>query len=466
MKVLNLGETTVFLDDINVYIQYDKYKRPVEIAPAIASGSRKLHAAIKQGLLLDVSNGVPDVLPLAKSSKLSNIKPTIFSQAHDAIRYFKEDGSLCVVWTGPAADASGYANLNRRFMFGLDSSRVLVKYVPLNSYWNAGPDVVNNLMGLQLNSALKNSPVVYGMPAPVCEDSARHRIFLTMMETSRLHEDYVERCNAANEVVVPTRWCKDVFESSGVTKPVHVVPIGVDCSAYRPGLDPLRFFNGHRPFTFLSVFQWSLRKGYDVLIKAFSEEFVKGDDVALVISSKMYGESDDCKSQLIKNEIKRLAAESGNPSRAPIVYFGDTISDEVMPRLYSAADCFVLPSRGEGFGLPYVEAAACGVPVIGTRYSGQTDFLTDENSYLVDVDSLARAPDLEVVSRFFQGMEFPVLGRSAIDQTRLHMRRVYENREEAKNKARNLRAEVEQKYDWPVCVGQMREKLIETFRLL
>jgi glycosyltransferase involved in cell wall biosynthesis len=462
MKILNPGETTVYLDDINVYVQYDKQKRPVEIPDQVASGSRKLASALKQGLLLDATNGVPELT--AKPSALSNIKPNVFSPDHDAMEYFREDGSLSVVWTGPAVGASGYANVNRRLMTGLSSAGVNVKYVPISSFWNADPETVQTLMGLQLNMAPSRSPVVYGMPAPACDDAAGHRIFMTMMETRRLHEDFVERCNAADEIVVPSAWCKRVFEESGVKRPVSLVPIGVDCSAYRPGLEPFRFIPDRRPFTFLSVFQWSMRKGYDVLIRAFCEEFTKSDDVALVISSKLFGESDDSKSRIIKDEIRRLSAFA--PERAPIIYYGDTPPDSVMPRLYASADCLVLVSRGEGFGLPFVEAGACEVPVIGSRYSGQTDFLTDENSYLVDVDSYALNPEVEVVSRFFQGIEFPVFGRPAIDQTRLHMRRVYENREEAKNKARNLRTDVVQRYDWQVCTGQMRQKLIETFRLL
>jgi glycosyltransferase involved in cell wall biosynthesis len=55
-----------------------------------------------------------------------------------------------------------------------------------------------------------------------------------------------------------------------------------------------------------------------------------------------------------------------------------------MPRLYASADCFVLPTRGEGWCRPFMEAMACGVPVIGTRFGGHLDYMTDENSLLVD----------------------------------------------------------------------------------
>jgi hypothetical protein len=57
-----------------------------------------------------------------------------------------------------------------------------------------------------------------------------------------------------------------------------------------------------------------------------------------------------------------------------------------LPRLYASADAFVLPSRGEGWGRPYMEAMAMGVPTIGSRWSGNLDFMHDGNSWLVDGD--------------------------------------------------------------------------------
>ena len=55
---------------------------------------------------------------------------------------------------------------------------------------------------------------------------------------------------------------------------------------------------------------------------------------------------------------------------------------------YGAVDVLVQPSRGEGWGLPMVEAMACGTPVIGTRWSGPAEFLTEENSYPLRTDGL------------------------------------------------------------------------------
>ena len=55
-----------------------------------------------------------------------------------------------------------------------------------------------------------------------------------------------------------------------------------------------------------------------------------------------------------------------------------------MPRLYRAVNAFVLPTRGEGWGLPLMEAMAMGLPTISTNYGGQVAFMNPQNSFLVN----------------------------------------------------------------------------------
>ena len=60
------------------------------------------------------------------------------------------------------------------------------------------------------------------------------------------------------------------------------------------------------------------------------------------------------------------------------------MSQEIINKLYNAADLFVLPTMGEGFGLGYQEAMACKVPCISTNYSATSEVLADDRGYLVN----------------------------------------------------------------------------------
>jgi glycosyltransferase involved in cell wall biosynthesis len=114
-----------------------------------------------------------------------------------------------------------------------------------------------------------------------------------------------------------------------------------------------------------------------------------------------------------------------------------------------------------------LEAGACSLPVIATRYSGQTDFLDDDNSYLVDIDGFRKAEkELAIVSYFYENAEFPTLGQTAVDQLREKMREVFENKDEADAKANRLYERVVGEYDWDSCIRTMHDKAFETFEAL
>ncbi len=148
---------------------------------------------------------------------------------------------------------------------------------------------------------------------------------------------------------------------------ICVIPNFVDESIFRPTLaKPTQ----NSQLSFISVGWPSTEKGTRILLEAFAKL-----DVPATLS--IVGDSPN-----IYNFMKK-ATELRIQNK--IIWHGNVPRD-VMPSLYQAADIFVLPSQYETFGISYLEAIACGKPVIATRCGGPEDFVDKSNGVLVAVD--------------------------------------------------------------------------------
>jgi glycosyltransferase involved in cell wall biosynthesis len=312
------------------------------------------------------------------------------------------------------------------------------------------------------------------IPMPV-QPKRRKHIFYTMMETQGLHKLFVDRCNeGAYEVWVPCKFYKRVFEEAGVVKPIKVYPLGVDQSIYTPDARPATIYcenilTGDKTSLlpdnctkFMSLFGWSYRKGPDVLCKSFIREFSSKDNVVLVIFARYLGSSHEQHKQVIRNEILDHYKTEGKTNPPPIYYCGDDIPISDMPGCYSQMDAFVFCSRGEGFGLPLIEAGACGLPVISTFDTAMTEYLDDDVAYIVHPAGHAPANDkLTFISEFYRDQLFSDFDESNIIQFGTFMRHVHENKEFAKAKAEKFRKRILEQYTWDVCVKRIAERLLE-----
>ena len=232
--------------------------------------------------------------------------------------------------------------------------------------------------------------------APCPPKSAAFTVGRTMFETDSMPTEWVERCNRMDEVWVPTEFHRDAFAAAGVAA-AKLVVVGepVDTAFYDPSVHaplPLPRLTGTpagvTPFRFLSVFKWEARKGWDALLSAFFAEFGADEPVELLLKTKPFHSSDD-----FEGLVEEWAAERELPaSRPPLRIVGSEYELSELPRLYAAADAFVLPSRGEGWGRPHVEAMAMGLPVIATNWSGPTAFLDETVGYPLEY-TLQPVPD-------------------------------------------------------------------------
>jgi phosphatidyl-myo-inositol dimannoside synthase len=145
----------------------------------------------------------------------------------------------------------------------------------------------------------------------------------------------------------------------------------------------------------LTVGRWNSAeryKGMDTLITALPRLLAHRSDVQLAL----VGEGDD------RSWLEDLADKNGVQRH---VHFLSGLSYAELAACYSACEIFALPSRGEGFGLVYLEAMACGKPVIGGAHGGAPEIIQDGvTGYLVphgdavqlatSIETLLRDPEL------------------------------------------------------------------------
>ena len=361
-----------------------------------------------------------------------------------------------IVFRAAVYGGSGYADGNLDVLAGLQQADLPLQLVPIGQQADEQellpPGRRRELERMQRRHYdLQRSILYQCCPAPDFDTrvEARVRIGRTAFETDTLPPGWAERCNAQDEVWPTSQFNRETFARAGVDEHrLRVMPEGLDTSKFRPGLTPLPI-PGRRGFNFLSVFDWIDRKGPDVLLRAFCRAFDADDDVALILKIHKF---DEPGADLEERLLFFLERECGvTLERAPaILVLSGLLPKEAMPRLYAAADAFVLPSRGEGWGRPYMEAAASQLAVLATRWSGQLDFLHDANSFLIDIEGVRPAPrDSDRDIYVGQGWAEP-----SVEHLTALLRQVVQNRDEAKRRAARARRDMVTLWDRAVLAPQ------------
>lgn len=222
-----------------------------------------------------------------------------------------------------------------------------------------------------------------------------------MVETDRVSHQWVQKCNEMDLIVVPSEHSKNVLEKTSVEwrnqnsgesgvlkfhKPIMVCNEGVDTNIFHPmdvvgGLPATLKLEPE--FNFLHVGQWGKggfgedRKNIGNLVRYFIETFKGRDDVGLVLKLNM-AKNTTVDHESVLHRLGQIKDNFKTEDIPPIYLVHGNLSDGEMAELYNhpKIKAFVSLTHGEGFGLPLVEAAACGLPILATNWSGHLDFLT------------------------------------------------------------------------------------------
>lgn len=460
MKFVNKTKNTIYLADIDMYIPYAENEIQYISSDNIlkSEGFQKL-AILGEIEIIEVNNSriENNLLRLGKSMSKLKLKTTD-SKKFEAKNENKNPKQ--VVIKGHFLEGGGYAKVNRNLALGLKDLDIDVKVnivgsANVNEAYRNDVKRVLQLQGTVHRDAIKVDSIVPSMSEVT---SGRNNVLYTTIESYTIPKQFIDIAQMYNEIWVTSDFCAEILSEHLPNKAISVIPDPIDTNHYTSEGEEFEFQPKLNPFVFLSVFGWSYRKGYDVLLKSYLKAFTGDDPVSLLIVSKFQNSPD--RSDFIKKYIDEQIKEHGGSNPPNIVRCSKHIPESQMPSLYRACDAFCLPSRGEGFGLIYCESSLCGLPVIGTNCSGQSMFLKEDNSYLIEIDRLEEMQPGMMHVHYWDNQKFPSLtSKSVIDQTVDHMRYVFNNYDEARDKNRKLQSFIRNNYSISNVSNLVKDRL-------
>lgn len=214
----------------------------------------------------------------------------------------------------------------------------------------------------------------------------------------------VSGCESCDVLVFPSTAAEWAYLSAPIDRPRYLVSLGIDTDSF---VFHKRDFHS-KPLTFLHYGVIQPRKGTDLLINAFTNEFRNETDVKLIIHHWT-------------NWMDWYSAYKEDNAR--IEFSSEELTRVGLVKLLRSAHCLVAPSLGEGFGLTVFESLATGLPTIVSRIpSFCASFSSDQVFFVEMSNNLLPA-----------GMVFPhwrpgSFRLPAIASLQEQLRRVYTNR--------------------------------------
>ena len=361
---------------------------------------------------------------------------------------------------GSILGTTGYDNHTRQLFNALYELNPDIKLdVPLP------PDYVRWVTDSELNAITRESRVpdviISIMTPPLWRismgDKSKHFVGYCVFEGDKIPEYWMEYLvdERVDQIWVPSQHTKDaIINTIGegfVIDKIKIVPHGVDLNIFKPQ-DGVTVAQGTHAsqdgkfdssscdkFTFICNKGWrggfEDRGGVAYVIKAYCEEFSEHENVCLFLKlNPAYIHPSKIREELDKLNLTK--------SRPEIKLNFDSLPFKELPKIYNQGDIYVCAQRADAFNLPGLEAMGCGLPTIQTNYGGQTDYVTEENGYLI------KPIKLEIVKGDIQYEEIK-WAVPDVDYLKVMMRHCFKCQEEVKEKGKKAIIDA-QKWTWRI----------------
>jgi glycosyltransferase involved in cell wall biosynthesis len=308
-----------------------------------------------------------------------------------------------IILRAPVLTISGYGVHSRQIFRWLETKKseydLFVETLMWgNTSWMINHDLMGGLVGRVMRHTMPAPPnadisIQVQLPNEWDPKIARYNIGVTAgVETDRCHPDWIKKINEMDVVVVPSEHTKKTFENSGsVQKRIVVIPEAFISEIENPNMSLMKLPEIKTDFNFLVMGQLTGhkdltdRKNTYRTLQWICEVFKKDPDVGIVLKTNSARNSkiDRAKTKDILKQALGVVRQGDTP---PVYFIHGELTNEEIAALYLHPKIKALVSltRGEGYGLPILEAAASNLPVIATDWSGHLDFMNKGKFIKVD----------------------------------------------------------------------------------
>ena len=323
---------------------------------------------------------------------------------------------------GNPKPGSGYGNATRIFARCFDESNICTKFVfPKSSY----RDFETSLKGYE-----GDTDVDFYIHCPPYDKhrSKNYKIGYFYWEADKLPHGWGRSIKSLNEVWSPCDLVTQACIKSGYDGIIRKIPTPADkknsnAKIRIPSEVVPNSVLDDETFVFYSIFQWNYRKGYDALLRAYYEEFSDHDNCILVVKTNPLGNVKKSKQDMRKQILS--IKKSIDKRLKPKIFLSDSIvDDDIITSLHILGDCFVLPYRGEGWGMPIHDAIVHDSELIITKFGGVSEYLDDDSANIIS-HKLVPVKNMSWSSYYNDSQRW---AEPSVPDLKRKMRIVYENR--------------------------------------
>jgi len=280
-----------------------------------------------------------------------------------------------ILYIGHYKDGTGWGDAARNNILALVEAGIDV--VPRAiTYSKADSETDSKILELEKQSTEGcDICIQHTLPCNYVYDGAFKNIACIDTETSDfIDSGWSKNINMMDEIWVPSEYVKRTCINSGVTIPIKIVPHCIDISEYSGDIKGSKIKELEGDFNFVFIGEFSERKNIKALLRAFHAEFHPRENVNLYIkTSGIEVKKLEAYVETIKKGLKLR-----NTYKNDLLISGKIKKEDYLSIL-NQCHCFVMPSRGEGFCIPALEAMALGIPSIYTSGIAVEEFAVGQS---------------------------------------------------------------------------------------